>query len=361
MSYSFFIINHSTGKPGSLDTFLNWLEEKNNPYFLMTHPLDNYSQISTSFKAPNNQKISIKRKNRGFINFLIDFYYSTKYLRKTNFDIFISTNNFDTLPAIFCKMFLRKKIPRIIYYPSDYSEHRFDNKLLDLIYHFTETIAVKKSDYTISNTKRSEEKRVVSHGLLSKKSIIIGNPISMKLDAKPHKSLSKNNFIYIGDVSYEHGLSEIIKIIHPLIKKLTIIGDGNDLINAKRVISEYSIEAEIFGKQSHEIVMKKLHSFNGIGLAPYTDKVKWTYYSCPLKTGEYIASGLPVLMSDIPESSKDIKREGLGIVYNQANLSEIEENINRFSYLNFLKRFQKYYLKNTPEELYGKIPLELDK
>jgi glycosyltransferase involved in cell wall biosynthesis len=353
--YDLFIANHSNGKEGRLFSMLNYLNNKNINYLVLNHPLNSYSTRPSTLETKGKIIKLIRRKELGIFNLMFDFYYSVYNINKCNFDVFMGTNNFDMLPVVFFRLFFKKSIKRVIYYPSDYASKRFDNKILNFIYKTVENIAVRYSDCTISNTYRAQNDRILLNGLDRKKGVVIPNPIVIPRPDRPKRQFKKDEFIFIGDVSKEHGLSDLVNVIHPLIKKLVVIGIGEDLDATIRLSHKNNIEIELHGLKSHDYSMDYLHKFKGIGLAPYNLKSEWTYYASPVKVGEYIASYVPVLMSDVPSIADEVKREGLGVVYHKAKLSKIKKSIDNFSSSSFYDKSNNYYKCNNPEQFFKEL------
>jgi glycosyltransferase involved in cell wall biosynthesis len=104
-------------------------------------------------------------------------------------------------------------------------------------------------------------------------------------------------------------------------------------------------------------VHEYLAKFSGFGLAPYTSVSRWTAYCSPLKVIEYLAYGIPVIMSDIPEVSDEIVRNSLGIVYNQVDKSSIGREIQKFSFVNFSDKAYQFSKKYYFKEIFEVLPL----
>jgi len=171
-----FIISHSSEIEGPIDYYRKYLEKNNYSVSILEHPLNDCTGRFTVFHS-DGKTIKIKRSNGfGILNLFIDFFVSVRFALKNHFDIFMGANNFDTFVGIFLRRIFRKKIEKIIYFGSDFSEDRFSNILLNRIYYFIEAICCKYSDLVISNTKRAEEKRF-SFGLKKEKSIVVPNGV----------------------------------------------------------------------------------------------------------------------------------------------------------------------------------------
>ncbi len=354
MSKTIFILSHTNGQPGGLDTLEEYVAFKGYREIRLLHPLDDYSEVDTTFLKPGGTIETIGRRPKGIFNLVGDFYLSVKYIQHSKFDIFIGASNFDTIPAIFCRKLLGKKIEKIVYYPRDFSKDRFSNPLLNKIYLKIESVASKHSDLIASNTKRAESQRI-QLGLNTKKSVIIPNPVNLQDITFARKKINKSHFIYVGDVSIEHGLYDLIQTIHPLIKKLVIIGSGNDWERVTEFTKSQKFVTEIHHAKTRKFVMQYLQSYNGIGLAPYNNESKWTYYCSPLKVGEYISCGLPVLMSSVPEIASLVTKMSYGLVYKELKIDPIKKALKKLDTNEFYKKSEVFYKDYSAQNLLKKL------
>ncbi len=351
-----FVNTHSSKIEGPVDYLTHYLIRKGHQIRYISHPLDNYKDRYTELREGETSLKKINRRNLGLLNLFYDFYLSLKYLLSGYVDIFIGANNFDVIPAIFARKILRKKIEKIIYFASDFSEDRFGNFILDSIYYKFEKIALKNSDLVVSNTKRAEEKRI-GFGLDKDRSVVIPNGVHLDNEIFEEKEIDKGSFIYVGNVTREHGLYDLLETLHPIIKKFVLIGSGEDWDRVIDLCKEKKIDVESFYKKDHEFTINFLQKFNGVGLAPYNMESKWTYYSSPLKVSEYISCGVPVLMSDVPEIADLVEKENYGITYNKLDLSEIEKKLQDFDLRDYYKKAKKFYGSFKHEVLFERLDL----
>lgn len=351
-----FLVNHASEKTGSANYFEDYLLRRKFSVFKLSHPLDNYSNKKTYFLKNKEIISSFNRNNLGILNFFLDFFISTFFLWSKKIDIFIGANNFDTLVGIFLRKF-GKKIDKIIFFGSDFSESRFKNLFLDKIYNLVEKLVVKNSDFTISNTNRAEKKRI-SIGLDIKKSFVIPNGIYIKNPSLPVKKLNKNKFIFIGSLSEEHGLFDFMNFFYKNIQELVTIGIGEEYNVILEFCKKNNIKIKMLGAQKHEFVIDYLKTFDGFGLAPYNLKSRWTYYCSPSKVGEYISCGVPVVMSSVPEIADYIKKNKLGLIFESLSEQEfynLEKSIHNFRIDDYNQKAEIFYSEFKRDNLYRKI------
>ena len=353
---SILVVSHKSSIDGPIDYYVNYLISHNNTVYKLDHPLDDYGSRSSIYFFNNEQQKAVKRSKKwGMLNLMIDFFLSIRFIIKSDFDIFIGANNFDTFAGIFCKKILRKKINKIIYFASDFSEDRFTKGILNKIYYFIESTACKHSDLVISNTKRAEIKRF-EFGLNKNYSLVMPNGVLLKNEQFKEKNIDIKKFIFVGSITKEHGLYPMIKKIHSSIKKLVLIGYGEDLDKILDFCKSKNIEVELHYKKNHDFCIEYMQKFNGVGLAPYNLDSKWTYYCSPLKVVEYISCGIPVLISSVPEIADYVKEKNLGIVYSTyEDLNKIDNLLSNFDTNNFQDRAVAFYKVYNVNNLYKKI------
>lgn len=345
-----FILSHSTGIKGPGDFLEDFLLQNKHTVFKLEHPLDTYFKRKSILSKNKKTLQVIQRYNLSLLNYFIDLGLGIKYLYGNTYNVFIGANNFDTLTGIIAKKIFQVKIQKIIYFASDFSENRFNNKTLDAIYTSIEKTVLKQADLTVSNTQRAENKRI-EIGLTDKKSIVIPNGIFLKHPFFREKKIEKDSFIYVGNVTKEHGIVEFVESLSPLMKRLVIIGQGDEWEILKGITKKKKIETEFYYMKNHDFVIKFLQGFRGFGLAPYTKYAKWTYYSSSLKIVEYIACGVPVVTSDITEISKRIEKDNLGIVYHNLAIEEMKKRIKNFETHSFYKKAKEFYTQYNSYEL----------
>lgn len=354
----FFIISHATAIPGQIDYLKDYLRSKGNKCLELSHPLDVYENNATKFVDGKTVIKTIKRNKIPAINYLIDTYLSLRYVSKTEFDIFVGANNFDTLSGILGKILFHRSYKIIL--SADYSGKRFKSPILNSLYYQIEKIVIKYSDYVISFTKRVESERI-KLGLAKAKSFVmpcvspIKNPVFLK------KTINPSYFIYVGNVTDEHGLLNLINILSPVIKKLVVIGGGSQWTKMEKIISKLKIPTDLYSEKSHEFVIKYLQKFNGFGLAPYNDSAQWTYYCSPLKIFEYVSTGTPVVTSNRTELSKYIKEKALGIVYKSNNYAMISRQLQTFDTGSYNLKAKTFYNNFKIDAIYRSFLLVLKK
>lgn len=350
------LISHSSTISGPIDYLESYLIRRGDKVLKLNHPLDSYAGRETSLSENRRILWSKKRKNLGLFSLFWDFFCSLKVVAKKKPEICIGANNFDTFAALAARRYLRQPVKKIVYFASDFSENRFGSKALDSIYLAMERCVIKHADLVVSNTKRAQARRF-EFGLAPEKGRVISNGVHLHNPVFEEKNIAKDNFIFVGNVTKEHGLYELINVLRPLIGRLVIIGDGDDLQRVVELCERNQIKLELHYRKPHDFVIDYLKAFSGFGLAPYNRESKWTYYCSPLKVNEYIACGLPVIVSDVPEIAGYVQESKLGIVYKQINYDELKGKILEFDESDFQTKAKKFYDQFNYNVLYSRIEI----
>ena len=256
---------------------------------------------------------------RCFQDFIISFFVINKI---NDVPIFIGIN---TLNA-FIGLVLKKlgKVDKVIFYTAEYSLNRFNNKLLNSFYLFLDGYCARNSDEVWSPSTRIVELRMKMKNHAIKQLFVPNTP----LEQKPAKiKLSKlQNIILVGTLSRKiinfdlifDALRKII-ILYPNFR-LIIIGSGDDVswVIDKIKDLELSRNIKLLGYKNHNIVLDTIKKCD-LGLAIYSGLESWTYYGDSMKVRDYLACGIPVIMTDACSTADDVRKQKVGYVINSSN------------------------------------------
>lgn len=163
--------------------------------------------------------------------------------------------------------------------------------------------------------------------------VLIGNLPSLESIRKISESVKDcdktDKAVYVGDISEARGAVQMIKAVALAGRKLVLIGPiAPDLKVQIENMPEYEC-VEYKGVLRHDETMKEVGKCS-VGLAliqycgqyPYTDNLVTKIY-------EYMAMGLPQVISDFPYYKKQLEKYEFGIAVNPANEVEIATAINK--------------------------------
>lgn len=240
----------------------------------------------------------------------------------SKFDLCISAdclNTFSLLP-------LRKTglIKKLVYYSIDYSPVRFENSLMNSIYHFIERQSCYHADLIWDLSPRMMEGRAKNGINISRCAtrLIVPTGAALKrIGLLDINEIKRHSMVFLGHLIEKQGLQLVIQVL-PEIKneipdvQLVIVGAGE----YERALRDLSIRLGIENAVEFKGHIKNHEDVEGIlcqcaiGLAPYIqDENSFTYYADPGKPKVYLGCGLPVVITRLPLIADEIEKEGAGI------------------------------------------------
>ena len=120
--------------------------------------------------------------------------------------------------------------------------------------------------------------------------------------------------LFVGHLLEKQGVQLVLKAIPDIRKTIidfdfSIIGKGNYEPALRRLVKELGIEdCVLFAGYKSDKEMEQLASRCACAVAPYDMKTDtWTRYADPGKIKNYLASALPVILTDVPYNAYDIR------------------------------------------------------
>lgn len=316
------VLSESSDIAGPAHTLASYLNKKGAEYIFIRHSLFESDQTLVSYRKNNKNR---EYKLNSFIKFGEIINRLLEGIRTIKVTLFFSKNSKPIYIGIdplngFWGLVLKKlgKIKTLITFTVDYSPQRFSNKILNSIYHFIDRVTLNEADEAWVVSKRIYDVRI-KQGKNPKSLFFVPNaPSFNQVKYLIKKTADPLNVITIGTISKALDFELIIRAIGTLVKKypsikLTIIGAGKGVEDLTSQISKDGLEDNIFltGRKSHKEVFQII-SKHGIGIALYTDDASWSYYSDSMKARDYLALGLPVIISGNIGTTEEIKKKSGG-------------------------------------------------
>ncbi len=331
------VVSHiyATGPAHSLE---NFLKDKANSLLFIGHPFV-FAKDRRSFyryykqgKLIKESYYSFTSKNQ-FVTIFKDILVTVSGVIKFGkFDIFIGVDNINSNTGIFLKIL--GLVKHVFFYTIDYIPTRFPNKVMNAIYHFLDTRAIKHSNVTwnLSSVMVSEREKKGIDKKFREKQIVVPMGTDSDVSTVPFEKLKRFHVAHMGHLLYKQGVQLLIESIPLIIKKypkfhVDIIGGGDYESSLKEFASELHVEEYItfFGFiKDHAEVEKKLATCIA-GIAPYVDNEdNYVRYTDPGKIKAYLSAGLPIIVTDITQIAKEIEKNkcGFAITYSKKDLSE---------------------------------------
>lgn len=268
---------------------------------------------------PSKQKIRLSYKIRDVLSVLL-----IAFRQRKQYDFFIGLEAVNLLAG----MILKKLgvVKKTIYYVSDYSPTRFQNKWFNSFYVLLDRFVLMHADYTWDVSSAMIKGRIEA-GLApteAYRSIHVSNGLfPSQIQSLPIGKRNKYDLVYMGILESDMGPDLAIKSLREVRKKypkarLHMIGGPNkDLEDMKRLAAKLKVgNAVIFyGFVPSDTKMAEIVRNCYIGLAPYrafSHSKRW--YGDAGKIRQYMASGLPVVTTHVPPLGKYIVEKGAGIM-----------------------------------------------
>ena len=170
---------------------------------------------------------------------------------------------------------------------------------------------------------------------------------------KLKKYESKKTVVYFGDLSERRGVMDVMRVAkiqknNPLYY-FVFIGTGSALKALKDYKAKQELwNVEILGFLSIETAMRVISSCS-IGVCPFHRNIHHdtTYAN---KMFQYMALGLPLIVSDCPSQAKIVNVENAGVVYKAGDANDLNSKLEKLAedemMYNTISRRNKLLVKN---------------
>lgn len=322
------------------DLFRDYTSAKSKTYTIFRHPLfpvrGSRSKLFVYKKKKIVKEAQVSRISGPFIvNFIKDFFLTIFWGMRDGkvYDIAFGTNNLNTLSLLVLRRFRRVK--RVIFMNIDYTPSRYDNPILDSMYHWFDRICCYNADLIWNSSERTNQARI-RNGVDPKRIVkTIVMPDGSNFDPRkrlPIDKIDKKKLVFIGGMRPVMGVELILKSFKDVLRKipearLLLIGGGPYLEQYKRLSQSLGIGLQVNFTgfiDSHEEVDNLMRT-GAVGLAPFApDKSSYEFYSDVGKPKAYLAAGMPVIITRVPAIAEEIERRIAGIVidYDRKQLSD---------------------------------------
>jgi glycosyltransferase involved in cell wall biosynthesis len=235
-------------------------------------------------------------------------------------DLFIGVDCLNALAGLVLRAC--GKAGRVAFYVIDYTPRRFSNPLLNAAYRLVDHVAATRSDvvWNLSERMRDVRRR---QGVAEARNTLVPVGVDLAKVRHPAKAaVRRHSLLYMGALHGNKGIQLAIEAFPEVLKKvpqasLHIIGYGPFEAQARALAaaSPAAKRIHIPGGMGHDRLFREVPRF-GVALAPYLDDPgSYTWWCDPTKPKEYLACGLPLIITKVPwvwERVAD-KRQPLGL------------------------------------------------
>lgn len=312
------------------------LEKKPKNLLFIAHPL---LYIKETYKKSSYFELyvdgKLKKKHTSYhwkfpeqLLYIKDSIYTVYWVYKTGvkFNIVVAMDPLNAIAALTLRIL--KRTAKVAHYCIDYFPTRFQNPIMNRIYHKIDKIVVRFSDETWNLGKRMAKARAETNNMKGReyKKRQFHMPIGVwftRMKRNPINRFSSKKLIYAGGFIDYMGIDMVIRALPAILKKvpnctLDLIGRGDEEENWKNLAKQLGMEKQIKFEdwmENREAFHLRLSSA-AVGLAPFNykildDKVK---NADPGKIKDYTSSGLPVITTKAIYTWRDIEKFKCGVI-----------------------------------------------
>lgn len=263
------------------------------------------------------------------LDIFLTFYFLLR--AKTKFDLCIALDNLNTVSVLpFKKLGIIKKL---VFYTIDFTPKRFENKLLNYLYHLSDRIACYNAGVIWVTSKRAIEGRVKNGVSLKKSAPSILLPMGANLSRikiLPINKINRYDIVFVGHLLEKQGVQIVLETLPKVITRIPklrfiVVGQGEYEQELRTLANKLKIGNHVMfmGFIKDHKVVENILCKSAIGVAPYQPSEEtYTFYGDPGKPKLYLGCGLPVVITDVPTSARVIQKKQAGIIidYNTESL-----------------------------------------
>lgn len=296
-----------------------------------------------------------RKTNLGLLDHLIDFFQLCWWLitLSESYDLFIGFDCLTVFAGLFFKKIGRSK--KVIFYTMDFTPGRFKNSFINFMYHAIEKFTIYHSDEVWDVSPRMEEGRKEFFNISSSKYKRRIVPVGIWEGAAIQRSLSqikRHQVLFMGTLYEKQGVQLILDALPKIVKKIAdvrflIIGGGEYEKSLKLQVKKLKIEkyVEFSGWITNRKQIDSIMGESACAIATYKPEKKrmfnFSYYADPYKLKDYLAAGLPIIVTDVPYMAQKIADHHCGILVDY-NKKSVEKALTKFlTDDNFLKQYKK--------------------
>jgi len=325
---SFVIVSHVafTGHTQELERFLR---EHSRKLMFIGHPFFFAKQkrsIATVYEKghiKSRAKAPVIKGPEFFLylkDFLMTFFFFLKF--KSKFNIYVGVNPLNCFVGLILKRLGFVKV--VIFYVIDYVPIRFNNRILNRLYHSMDKLCVYYADYTWN---LADAMAIARKKRGFKKGNQITVPTGTNFNRIKHPSGEEINpaaVAFLSHLRHGQGIELILESMKDIVKnvpsvKFLVIGTGELEDHFKKEVKKKSLNNNIvfLGYIEDHNSIEEIISKCRVGVAPYfPDPNSFTWYADPGKPKVYLGCGVPVIITRVPEVAFEIEEKGAGIVIN---------------------------------------------
>jgi len=312
---------HVHGPGDALSDCLRW---RKIPHAVLCYPLDGKGPIRlirVDTQGCRSEEIVGWSTDRPLpIRALWEVMWTVKVLRSfpKPIPLFIGIDPVHAWAGIWLKW--QRAVRHAVFYTADYAEQRFESRWLNGLYHAMDRWAARWADRVWTVSSRIFERRRLQ-GILPEKLRLIPNAPDLA-QIPDRVGMVRDRFTVVTMATMQGAMDNrlLLQAVARLrcevprirVKILGVKAEESDL--AAWVDKLHLNDCvEFLGFLPQSAIWPHLFQ-SGVGAALYTEHNPWTRFGDAKKVREYLACGLPVLMTPVPSVAEEVERLGAGVV-----------------------------------------------
>ncbi len=326
------LISHITDLAGPSEALENYLRARSETLGVIYHPFGYCADRRSIMKryergVPDGESrlcaAALPSVAAYVKDFLLTLWFFLRFRRR--FDVCVACDPLNAVAAVILKKL--GLIRHVSFYTIDWMPERFANKLLNAVYHGLDRFCVKHCDAAWNISPRIVDIRR-SQGLPDAKNVLV--PVGVDLDkiTLPDKTgLAPKKLVLLGALAPSKGVDLVIEAWPSLLARfpgveLHVIGktphnaveDGVVYKPYEGRLAALGPSVVLHGRMDHDAVLAILPGFD-VSLALYKPSpTNLSQWADPSRVKDYLACGLPVVITDVPQIAKDVARLNAGKV-----------------------------------------------
>lgn len=333
------VITHSyaTGLP---QEFVAFLKDKVHLCVFIDHPFSFANEKRSS--ATLCQSGQIERKilapkisGPDIFYYFKDFFFTIFFALRLGqrFDFCMAADNLNTLSALFLQNI--GIVEKVIYHTVDYTPRRFRNNILNTIYHLIDKICCYNADFIWNSSPlmvREREKKGVRTQKAAEQIVVPDGNNFDRIERLSITEINRYDVVFMGHLRESTGVAMLIEAFSEICLSvdkagLVIIGTGPLEDFLKQRVAELGISDKVSfaGYIEDYTKLEEMMAGCAVAVAPYVpDPGSFSFYSDVNKPKAYMACGLPVVITPVPQIAYEIKKKKAGLLvnYNKREISE---------------------------------------
>jgi glycosyltransferase involved in cell wall biosynthesis len=265
-----------------------------------------------------------RRHSTGVKGFVEDLWRTVRWCSRDKgvSDLFIGGDNLLALAGLWLRW--SGRVRSVVLYSIDFVPKRFENPLLNRVYHAIDAFAAEHVDvvWNVSpEIERARRDRDGARPVAPQIVVPVGAHVG-RITRGPAAIDSRHKVAFMGHLLEKQGLQLAIEAL-PLIRSsvpdasLLVIGDGPFASALKSLAEQHGVAdaVEFTGFVKDHEKIERMLAQSALAIAPYTpDPMSFTRFADPGKIKTYLACGLPVVLTDVAAIGAEVEAAGAGRV-----------------------------------------------